>query len=354
MKIAIFSPTSTILSLKSDQPLGGADQALLKMIYALSDEGHNVIAFIPVKEATTYKNIGEHTTKIYPYMDAFNCTEPLDVDVLILYRKIWALPPQIKFKKCIFYSQDSNETPCFDGQHKTTFKEVFDQFNKIIVLSRWHRENLKEAFQLPQDKFVIIGNGADPQDKVEKIPFDFIYASTPYRGLVVLAKMWKKIREYYPTARLHVFSSMKIYGAEHLDRIHFDELYNKLQRMDGIIYHGTTSQAEMIECMKKCSLLLYPNTYPETFCNVLMEARACYTPFITSNKGALKETGGLTGLYIDGDPYTQEYQEKFIAGIDYMLYIRDVYEEAQAACYPIRSWNDHAREINDLMEVMKE
>ena len=88
----------------------------------------------------------------------------------------------------------------------------------------------------------------------------------------------------YPDAKLHIYSSMKIYDGDH-DEIHFEELYRRLKTLKGVIYYGSKPQTEVLTQMKKCKMLLYPNTFPETYCNVLMEARACKTPFITSDKG---------------------------------------------------------------------
>ena len=103
--------------------------------------------------------------------------------------------------------------------------------------------------------------------------------------------------------------------------------------------------------MKTCYALLYPNTYPETFCNVIMEARASKTPFVTSDKGALKETGGWAGLYIKGNPYTEEYQLRFLDRVYSLIDNKELYNDLVSHCDSIRTWKDYSEDINRLIGV---
>jgi len=330
MKIIIFSPTSTKLAPTSlkDRPLGGADQALLRMIYALG-KVHEVTAYIPVKKETKINEL-----IFRPFQDLFNIKE--DCDLFIHYRKCYAIPNTVTAKAKVFYSQDDIDSPCFAGIPET----YFNLYDKLIVLSKYHKEQIKKQFKISDDKIIIIGNGANERKKVEKESLNFIYASTPFRGLVVLAKMWRKILKKFPKAKLHIFSSMAIYDGEIHDQLYFNQLYAKLKTIKGIIYHGSVKQYKVLEYMDRATLLLYPNTFPETYCNVIMESRACRTPFITSDKGALKETGEKAGIYIKGNPYSSEYQEEFLKKVFETVTNQTKYDKLKLKCYPIRTWRD--------------
>lgn len=351
MKIIIFSPTSTVFNFREPQPLGGADSALMRMIGILGIH-HEVEAYIPM----TKEDAGQHgQAKCFPFMVLFE--KKSECDILIFYRKIWAIPNTVKYKKLVFYSQDSIETPCFNGIKDKT---CFDIFDRVILLSEFHKQNFLEGFNYPQEKITLIGNAAEERTKIEKKPLTFIYFSTPYRGLVVLMKMWKKIIERYPTAKLHVFSSMAIYGAKKLDELHFKPMLEGLDRMQGVVSHGSRPHDEVMEQLDKSFMLLYPNTYPETYCNVVMESRAAHTPFITSKLGALPETGGKAGLYVNGRAYSEEYQTDFL---DKLFFICDnmdssgkvLYEVMQKECYPIRTWQDYAKDLlNEINRLSKE
>ena len=341
MKIIIFSPTSTKLTPTSikDRPLGGADQALLRMIYALA-KVHEVTAYIPVSKE---EKSTDGSLIFRPFQDLFNIKE--DCDLLILYRKCYAIPNTVTAKAKVFYSQDDIDSPCFSG----ISENYFDIYDGLIVLSNYHKEQIKKVFKIKDDKIMIIGNGAEPREAVEKDPLNFIYASTPFRGLVVLAKMWRKIIEWFPEAKLHIFSSMVIYDGQIHDEMYFNQLYAKLKNIKGIIYHGSKTQEEVLQYMDHATMLLYPNTFPETYCNVIMEARASNTPFITSDKGALKQTGGHAGCYVKGNPYSEDYQKDFLNKVHGVITNKVILETMQSKCYPIRTWQDHALDLQVMM-----
>ena len=342
MKIIICAANTTKLSKDSltSRPIGGADQALLRMIKGLGKH-YEVFAYMNIEKETT-----ENLVTYRPYHEILNERE---ADLLIVYRNNMELQ-DMKVKKKVFYSQDDVDAPCISS----ATAGYFESFDKVIVLSKYHKDRFKDIFEIPEDKFIIIGNAADKQ---HEIPFtrtqDFIYCSTPFRGLHILGIIWKDILKLYPNARLHVFSSMAIYDGQAME-VHFEELYRRLQTLDGVIYYGSKPQAEVLACMKICKLMLYPNVFPETYCNAIMEARACKTPFITSAKGALEETGGKAGVYVKGDPYDPEYRQRFVAAFVEVMENKQLYDDLTASCYPIRTWENWLVEIViDLMETLE-
>jgi len=380
MKIIVFSPTSTVLSLTAEQPLGGADSILLKLIEILARE-NEVEAYLPIKKETSGEFRG---AKCYPFMELFD--EPRECDIIIHNRKVFPIPNTMKYKQSVFYSQDTHDTPCFSGLKGN--RKALDMFDRIWVLSHFHKQDFLKIFDIPEEKFFILGNAApdiqlgckewienyyedgdhNHRDDIEcgsldwnklpflcsnceKTPLQFIYSSTPFRGLDVLLKAWTKIIVKYPTATLHIFSSMKIYGAEELDDLHFGKMFSDMKngRFKNLIFHGSVPQAEMFECMKKSFMLLYPNTYPETYCNVIMESRACRTPFITTDLGSLKETGSPAGCFIEGNARSPEYMQKFLDTLDFVIADNEFYKTLQKNCYPIRSFKDYAEDL--LIEI---
>lgn len=350
MKILIFSPTSTILNIKGswfdkDQPLGGADKTLIRLIDSAAEEG-SVKAFIPIKEKiVTIRN--DNVVELRPFEDIISAVER--PDVMIQYRKLWAIPPNIMPKYRIFYSQDMPDTPCFANAKKANWHGKYDL---IICLSRFHTDQMSDYFGIDRGKIRIIGNAADFNEfaHMNKNPYKFIYCSTPYRGLVPLAIIWKEIIKKHPLAELHVFSSMKIYGAEIHDKLYFEELYKRLETMEGIKYHGIISEDGLKYHLATSKLLLYPNTYPETYCNVLQEAKAALTPFITTDQGALKETGKDSGIYISGNPYSPEYRIRFIEAFETLIKINSPeYNQLRLNSMRFRSWEDYKKDIKILL-----
>jgi glycosyltransferase involved in cell wall biosynthesis len=347
MKIIVFSPTSTTLTFLEDQPLGGADSTLLKMMEGLQD-GHKVTGFLPVKTEQTYLG-----ADVYPFTSIFD--KEMECDIIILYRKIWAIPNNIKYKKAVFYSQDTADTPCFSGLKGN--RKVLDFCSEVWALSEFHKKNLQTILDIPDKKIRIIGNSAEPQQlDVHRNQLKFVYASTPFRGLEVLLKAWQTIVQRHPAATLHVFSSMKIYGAEKLDDLHFGKMFNDLRtgRFKGVVFHGSRPHQEVIDSMKESYLLLYPCTYPETYCNVVMEARSCVLPFITSKLGALPETGGKAGYYIEGNARSPEYLQEFLRLVEVLIEDKERYDYLVGQCYPIRTFDDYEKDLLDAIEELRD
>lgn len=74
-------------------------------------------------------------------------------------------------------------------------KDRLAKIDKIFVKTKYHRSLYPNV---PDDKFVIIGNGIDLDrfaKKVTKEPFRFCYTSSANRGLDILLKMWPKIKK---------------------------------------------------------------------------------------------------------------------------------------------------------------
>jgi len=301
VKIIVFAPTNVKIDKTSDQtkPLGGADQQLIRLYHTLQAE-HQV---------NFYVNTDKKEHDWHPYMEIFE--QPQECDLLILYRKAWVLPHNIKHKKALFYSQDTNETACFVGlkHNESTF---FEQFDQIICLSNYHKNNLLEKFDIKENQVEIIGNSTEHLGNIPKKRNEFIYISTPYRGLQILTKMWKEHYKEFPDYQLKIYSSMSIYNGENLDQTTFKNAYEKIKNLPNCTYSPAIPRPKLIQEIKRAKLLLYPNTYPETFCNAINDSMACKTPFITTCKGCLKETGKNAGFYIQGDPYTETYQKQFI------------------------------------------
>lgn len=349
MKIIIYAPTSTQIDFNnSEQPLGGADQIMIQLFSTLQEK-HLVELYTNVKSKVVFTS-----SSISPLDDIFLGMK--ECDLLIHYRKLYAIPSNLRYKRAIFYSQDLAETPCFASvQMETEPYKFMKMYDKFIVLSQFHKEDLMKHLKIPEDKFEIVGNFADeiPEQECVKEGLQFIYASTPYRGLSVLNRMWDEIKRLYPEAKLHVFSSMAIYGDKTADLFEFESLYTSLKSKAGVFYHGSVPKRIMLDTMKKCAFLLYPNTYPETFCNVVMEARSCRTPILTSDLGALKETMGYAGFLIQSEPHSKEYQKWYVDNLKHLVddFVdkKVLYTKLQSYCYPIRTYKQWKEEIENIV-----
>jgi len=337
-RAVIYSPVSCLLNPNAiNRGYGGADSHIYLMNDALVQAGYHVTIYAHVTVKTKKENTDWIPFRLY---DSPEC------DIFIQQRKPDA--PFINAKKKIYMLHDDIDAPVMSSATSI----FFSYFDTIIFLSKYQLMRFISVFpEINQEKCIILKNGVQHQKKEEcqKRYASFIYASTPFRGLPVLAKIWKKILIKYPVASLNIFSSMKLYDMEDAD-LPFMNLYAALKRMNGVTYHGCKPQTEVIKYMKKSQILLYPNTFPETFCNVVYEARSCFTPIITTRLGSLPEVVEKAGILVQGSAYTSEYQDQMLNSIDIMLDPKK-YLEFQSYCYPIKDLDTWKKEFIEVVET---
>lgn len=224
--------------------------------------------------------------------------------------------------------------------------ERLEKIDTIMVKTNYHRSLYPSV---PDEKFVIVGNGID-MDRFVKKPkkaHKFIYTSSANRGLENILDIWPQIREKVPNAELHIFYGWKSFYETHKKEPAMLEWMENMKRkmsQDGIINHDRVGQRELAEQMADASLWLYPTEFPEIHCITALEMQAsrCYP--ITTGFAALAETQ-QSGIKIAGDPKTKEWRDKFLKEIVFAYEnkpilkteIKKGYEYAQAC-----SWDNVA------------
>lgn len=289
--------------------VGGADTAVINMARLFVKMGHKVI----VKCACERPGIFNGVT----YMDIRKST-PNDlktqcpIDLLIMVRNPRILdgndPHDFGAKKVVLWCHDKG-----DDSVNESIDKYIPKIDKVIALSEWHKKDLQKKIKIPDDKFFITRNGIDPElfkTDIKKVPGRCIYSSTPFRGLSLLLSMWPEIERKVPYASLRIFSSMDTYGPGHDDEP-YSHLYDVARSLKSVEYMGSVKQSELAKEMLSSEVLLYPNNFDETCCITAIEAQHSETAIITSSKGALPETV-KSGILIEGNPYSAEYQNEFI------------------------------------------
>jgi glycosyltransferase involved in cell wall biosynthesis len=146
--------------------------------------------------------------------------------------------------------------------------ENYNIFEKVAVLTPWHRDFMNATQGVPFDKMWLTGNGIVPErfnvDKSKKDPYAFVFSSSPDRGLDRAMLVLDKVREEFPEITLRVF-----YGIEHLEKYGLKDLQDKLKAMMNerpwVTYYGKTEQKEMMRHFKEVSYCVQPSNFLETF-----------------------------------------------------------------------------------------
>ena len=193
--------------------------------------------------------------------------------------------------------------------HDVTFGEAKDLDGvKVLALSEWHREHLKQEY--PGADVVVSGNGIDPArftKKVKREKHRIIYASSPDRGLDIVLGEFPRIREKYPDSQLHVYYGFDMARAKNPK---FIAAIEAAAKQPGVTLHGRVDQQALAEAYQASDVWLYPSTMPngepftETYCISAVEAQAAGCIPLVRPHGALAETA-KRGHWFDDDMLVQ-------------------------------------------------
>ena len=203
-------------------------------------------------------------------------------------------------------------------------RDVYDGF---ALVSDWQSDMFAKTFDIEDEKWKVIPYGIAPafgglfepdRPILSYKPSTPVlaYTSTPYRGLKLLLALFPHIRAAVPGTTLKVFSSLRVYQIDaETDDAEFGELYRRCRETEGVEHVGSLAQPDLATELRSATALAYPNTFPETCCINLMEALASGCIAISSELGALPETGaGFPRLLpVNGD--WSEYGKRFISEV---------------------------------------
>ena len=288
-----------------NEGLGGSESYIIKTAEEIAKNiDYTVIVFcntkLPLKTYNNviYLNITEYINFISTYI----------VDICFLNRYLEYIPITTLFDidtYCILHDllrKDEIIAP-------TNIQKL----KGILCISEWHKNYFIEKFPSFKNITNNISYGIDLETfpTKSKQKGSFIYSSFPTRGLYCLLKMFPKIVEKYPEARLNVFCNTKHHFAQETNKQMMDEIDIMLdEQKDHVINHGWVPKHVLREFWAKSHIWLYTCIFHETCCLTAYEAAASKTLAISNNLAALEESIGDRGICIPGNPATDEWMDK--------------------------------------------
>lgn len=193
-------------------------------------------------------------------------------------------------KKNILWQHLPADQPLVQGIRNKYFQR---QLDATVMVSHWQHERYRLMHQIPLNNVVVIKNAIEP---IEFIPrsndkVKIIYASAPYRGLDVMLSAFELLNRN--DVELDIYSSTIIYGSDYVDHEgdKYEPLFQKARELKNVNYIGYASHDNMIKAIQGADILAYPCTFEETSCLTAIEALAAGCQVVTTNIGALPETG---------------------------------------------------------------
>jgi len=222
-------------------------------------------------------------------------------------------------------------------------KSNHDKYDWYVFNSNWNFEKFRMMFDIPLNKSLVIKNGVGDIEPISTTykkgdPIKIIHHCTPWRGLSVLLGAMQLVKN--PLITLDVYSSTEVYGKRFYDQTddQYKELYEQAKQLPNVNYIGYKPNEYIKEHLKDYRLFVYPSIWEETFCISLLEAMAAGLYCVTTNFGALFETGAEFPMYI---PYSNDYHSlarRFAEGI-----------EVAAKSLEVDGINDHLKVQRDYV-----
>tara|TARA_B100000029_G_scaffold511346_1_gene605142 strand:+ start:45 stop:1028 length:984 start_codon:yes stop_codon:yes gene_type:complete len=192
-------------------------------------------------------------------------------------------------------------------------KDYVNKLDYIVFNSNWNFEKFRYQFKVPENKSLVIKNAIEKIDyeKKPKDKLNLIYHTTPWRGLIILLKVFKSLN--LENVELNVCSSTKIYGEKFKNSYEntYEKIFNECESTKNINYLGFVENEKIIKLLKKMHIYSFPSIWPETSCISAIESMAAGCEVVTTNLGALYETCSPFGTFVGFDSNLNNLEKKY-------------------------------------------
>jgi glycosyltransferase involved in cell wall biosynthesis len=233
-----------------------------------------------------------------------------DKDLLDKVQITTSVPEKIPLhptKPNILWQQNSYDQE--NLHHWFKDKNNHKKYDWYVFNSHWCYEKFRMHFDIPTNKCLVIKNAIDKIESrsleyTKGDPIKLIYTSTPWRGLNVLLAAMQLIKN--TSVHLDVYSSTQVYGDQFksANDDKFQGLYNQAAALKNVSYVGYKPNEFIKDNLKNYHMFIYPNIWEETSCIAAIEAMAAGLYCVTTDYGALYETGSEFITYV---PFEKDY-----------------------------------------------
>ncbi|MBS7609836.1 glycosyltransferase family 4 protein [Candidatus Bathyarchaeota archaeon] len=181
-------------------------------------------------------------------------------------------------------------------------KLIFSTADRIIAVSNYIAQRLRECYNISLSKVAVIHNGVDvslfrpinKEEAKERIGLGdrpivlYVGAFTLRKGIHYLIRSFRMVVDRFKDACLMLIGGVPSwYGSS----IYYDILYKEINKLDlknSVIVKGKIPHNRLPIYYSAADVFALPSIY-EPFGKVLLEAMACETPVVASNVGGIPE-----------------------------------------------------------------
>lgn len=230
-----------------------------------------------------------------------------------------------------------------------------------VYVSHWQLEKFRYLFQVPLKNAYVIKNAIEPiefkeKERGEKIKL--IYTSTPFRGLSILLDVMNNLNR--DDVELDVYSSTSVYGSGYEAHYYgvYEELFNRARETKNVNYIGYAENNKIHEAVQNAHIFAYPSIFEETACLSMIEAGAAGCNLVTTDLGALPETGAMYAkmctIKPDEKQIVHAYTEILNNAINnyWTNENQELIREQSDYFNKYYNWEQRAKEWNRLFEIV--
>lgn len=187
-----------------------------------------------------------------------------------------------------------------DPEANHLFNDGWKKFHKIVFVSHYQKQQFMDMYKIPPSKCTVIQNAIEPISK--KLDgtgiINFIYHTTPHRGLELLVPIFSKLAEEFKNIHLGVYSSFSVYGWQDRDKP-YERLFKLIKEHPQMTYYGGQDNSVIRKALVVSDIFAYPCIWPETSCLALMEAMSAGLICVHPSLAALPETAANCTVMYD-------------------------------------------------------
>jgi glycosyltransferase involved in cell wall biosynthesis len=256
-------------------------------------------------------------------------------------------------KKNILWQHLPADQPYVQGIRDKYFQR---QLDATVMVSHWQHEKYRFMHKIPLNSVTVIKNAIEP---IEFIPrsndkVKIIYASAPYRGLDVMLSAFEYLNR--DDVELDVYSSTVIYGSDYVDHEgdKYEPMFQKARDLKNVNYKGYAPHSDLIKSLQQADILAYPCIFEETSCLTAIEALAAGCKVITTNIGALPETGSEFSTLVPIQGSYSEIVISFAKSLDTLIDNAKTFDgRYQSDFYNLMyGWENRSKEWNSLINTL--
>lgn len=203
-------------------------------------------------------------------------------------------PSKIRYtKKNILWQHLNYSDESLSPMRDPSFMKAIDA---TVYVSHWQFEKFRYLYQVPLENSYVIRNAIEPIEFIEKPKNEkikLIYTSTPFRGLSILLDVMERLDR--DDIELDVYSSTSVYGSGYEAHYYgvYDDLFNRAREAKNVNYMGYAPNEDIHKALQSAHIFAYPSIFEETACLSMIEAGAAGCNLVTTDIGALPETGSM-------------------------------------------------------------